>query len=52
MRRLLLGGSDEAKAGAELRGGFAVTEQAEGAEIVEVALTTAFGYGSDVVGVP
>jgi hypothetical protein len=40
------------KAKAELGGGFAVTEEAEGAEIVEVALAAAFGYGEDVVGVP
>jgi hypothetical protein len=37
---------------AELGGCFAVTEEAEGAEVVEVALATAFGYGPDVVGVP
>jgi hypothetical protein len=35
-----------------LGGGFAVAEQAEGAEVVEVALAAAFGYGADVVGVP
>jgi hypothetical protein len=29
-----------------------VAEEAEGAEIVEVALAAAFGYGTDVVGVP
>ena len=33
-------------------GGFAVTEEAEGAEVVEVALAAALGYGADVVGVP
>jgi len=32
--------------------GFAVAEEAEGAEVVEVALASAFGYGADVVGVP
>ena len=32
--------------------GFAVTEKAEGAEVVEVALSAAFGYGTDVVGIP
>jgi hypothetical protein len=37
---------------AELGGGFAVAEEAEGAEVVEVALAAAFGYGADVVGVP
>jgi hypothetical protein len=35
-----------------LRGGLAVTEEAEGAEVVEVTLTASFGYGPDVVGVP
>jgi hypothetical protein len=35
-----------------LGGGFAVAEETEGAEIVEVALAAAFGYGADVVGVP
>jgi len=35
-----------------LGGGFAVAEKAEGAEVVEIALATAFGYGSDMVGVP
>ena len=33
-------------------GGFAVAEEAEGAEVVEVALAASFGYGADVVGVP
>ena len=33
-------------------GGFAVAGETEGAEVVEVALAPAFGYGSDVVGVP
>jgi hypothetical protein len=37
---------------AELGGGFAVAEEAEGAEVVEVALAAAFGYRADVVGVP
>jgi hypothetical protein len=37
---------------AELGGGFAVAEEAEGAEVVEVALAAALGYGADVVGVP
>jgi hypothetical protein len=41
-----------AEAGAELGGGFAVAEEAEGAEVVEVALAAAFGYRPDVVGVP
>jgi hypothetical protein len=35
-----------------LGGGFAVAEEAQGAEVVEVALSAAFGYGADVVGVP
>ena len=33
-------------------GGFAVTEEAEGAEVVEVALAATFGYGTDVIGIP
>ncbi len=33
-------------------GGFAVAEEAEGAEVVEVALAAAFGDWTDVVGVP
>ena len=37
---------------AEAGGGFAVTEEAEGAEVVEIALAAAFGYRADVVGVP
>ena len=41
-----------AEACAELGGGFAVAEETEGAEVVEVALAAAFGYGADVVGVP
>jgi hypothetical protein len=32
--------------------GFAVAEEAEGAEVVEVALAAAFGHRADVVGVP
>jgi hypothetical protein len=40
------------KALAELGGGFAVTEEAEGAQVVEVALAAAFGHGTDVVGIP
>ena len=51
MRRLL-SYAGETEAIAELGSGFAVAEQAEGAEVVEVALTSAFGYGADVVGVP
>jgi hypothetical protein len=45
-------GAGKAKASAELGGGFAVAEEAEGAEVVEVALAAAFDYGADVVGVP
>jgi len=41
-----------AEACAELGGGFAVAEEAEGAKVVEVALAAAFCYGADVVGVP
>ena len=37
---------------AELGGGFAVAEETEGAEVVEVALAAALGHGPDVVGVP
>jgi hypothetical protein len=37
---------------AELCGGFAVAEEAESAQVVEVALAAAFGYGTDVIGVP
>ncbi len=40
------------KTEAELGGGFAVTEEAEGAEVVEVALASAFGYRATVVSVP
>jgi len=29
-----------------------MAEEAEGAEVIEVALTSALGYGTDVVGVP
>jgi hypothetical protein len=29
-----------------------MAEEAEGSEVVEVALASAFGYGADVVGVP
>jgi hypothetical protein len=35
-----------------LRGGLAVAQKAKCAEIVEVALTTAFGYRPNVVGIP
>jgi hypothetical protein len=44
--------ASEAEALAELGGGFAVAEEAESAKVVEVALAAAFGYGTDVVGVP
>ena len=44
--------ADLGEAGAELGGGFAMAEKAESAEVIEVALTAAFGYGADVVGVP
>ena len=46
------GSSSAGQTLAEFGGGFAVAEDAEGAEIVEVALAAAFGYGADVVGVP
>lgn len=36
----------------KLRGCFAMAEEAEGAEIVEITLAAAFGYREDVVGVP
>jgi len=29
-----------------------VTEEAEGAEVIEITLAAAFGYGADVVGIP
>ena len=45
-------GSLVPEAETELGGGFAVAGQAEGAEVVEVALASSFGYGEDVVGVP
>ena len=45
-------GMGEAQALAELGGGFAVAEEAEGAEVVEVALAAAFGDWTDVVSVP
>ena len=41
-----------AQADAELGCGFAVAKEAEGAEVIEVALAAAFGYGADVIGVP
>ena len=41
-----------AEACAELCGRFAVAEETEGAEVVEIALAAAFGDGADVVGVP
>jgi hypothetical protein len=37
---------------AELGRSLPVTEEAEGSEVVEVALATAFGHREDVVGVP
>lgn len=37
---------------AELVSGFAVTEETERANVVEVALASTFGYRTDVVGVP
>jgi hypothetical protein len=46
------GQPEVAQACSQLGGGFAVAEETEGAEIVEVALAAAFGYGADVVGVP
>jgi hypothetical protein len=46
------GGLGAHEAGAELGGDFAMAEEAEGTEVVEVALATAFGYRADVVGVP
>jgi hypothetical protein len=48
----LLRRASKAKALAELGGSFAVAEEAQGAEVIEVALASAFGYGADVVGVP
>jgi hypothetical protein len=45
-------GRSRAETLTELCGGFAVAEETEGAEVVEVALTAAFGDRADVVGVP
>jgi hypothetical protein len=47
-----LGGGCASEAEAELGSDFAVARDAEGAEVVEVALASTFGYGADVVGVP
>ncbi len=41
-----------AETAAQVGCNFAVAGEAEGAEIIEVALAAAFGYGEDVVGVP
>ena len=41
-----------AKAAAQIGGCFAVTGQAKGTEIVQIALTTAFSDWKDVVGIP
>ena len=41
-----------AEAHAKAGGGFAVAEETEGAEVVEVALAAAFGDWTNVVGVP
>ena len=49
---LNLGRTGEAESGAKLCGGFAVAEKTEGAQVVQIALTAAFGYRADVVGVP
>jgi hypothetical protein len=40
------------EARAKVGGGFAVAEETEGTEVVEVALAAAFGYWADVVCVP
>jgi len=40
------------KARTKLRRGFAMAEQAERADVIEVALATAFSDGKDVVGIP
>ena len=45
-----MGVAFEAKA--ESGGGFAMAGEAESAEVFEIALAAAFGYGEDVVGVP
>jgi hypothetical protein len=49
---LFSGCPGKAEARAQASCGFAVTEKAEGAEIVEIALASAFGYGEDMVGIP
>ena len=38
--------------GAQGGGSFAVAEEAEGTEVVEIALAAAFGYGADVICIP
>jgi hypothetical protein len=47
-----LGRAECGQALAKLGSGFAVAEQAEGAEVVEVALAAAFGDGADMVSIP
>jgi hypothetical protein len=47
-----LDGAGVSEALAELSGGFAVAEEAEGAEVVEVTLAAPFGDWANVVGVP
>jgi hypothetical protein len=46
------GRSHEAQPLTQLGRGLAVAEQAEGTEVVEVALSATFGYRANVIGVP
>jgi hypothetical protein len=47
-----LRGACAGEALAELGSGFAMAEEAEGSEVIEIALTSPFSYRADVVGVP
>jgi hypothetical protein len=52
LKELSAVGSAGAETAAEVGGDFAMAGEAEGTEVVEVALSAAFGDGADVVGVP
>jgi hypothetical protein len=47
-----LRGACAGEALAELGSGFAMAEEAEGSEVIEIALASAFGYRANVIGVP
>ena len=51
-RRPGSGGGGEAEAAAQVRCHFAMARQAEGAEVIDIALAAALGYRQDVIGVP